>query len=117
MRLLPYSYFVYSNYILNISLFISAIIFYENSNTFTLLSIVSLGLLLINSLSKNKTFPNTQLIPTKFVIFSNFALAIILSFTQYLAGFSNNIYLSGITLIISVLTLFILIITNLQEQI
>ncbi len=117
MNLIPYTYFIYVNWLLFLGLLMSTWVISPSSieiNVF--ITICSIIVLLVLIFSKRKDFPKWHKIPTRIVQLVVFVVSIMVSFSHYFFNVDNN-NLILVLLILPVISLFSLIILNNEEDI
>ncbi len=117
MNLIPYTYFIYINYLLFLGLLtLSWIISPSSVEINVFITVCTIIVLLALIFSKKKDFPKWQKMPTRIVQLIVFVVSIIVSFSHYFFNVDNtNLIL--IVLILPAISLLSLIIVNNEENV
>jgi hypothetical protein len=117
MNLIPYSYFIYLNYLL--AAFLVTLPFIANLNTPAAITVsVLLGVLLffVTASSKDVTIPKTEFISKKIVITFIFAFATLLPFLHFFLPNQSNQFIIWASYFVSGLQFIGLIFSNLKIE-
>ncbi len=116
MNILPFKYFVYLNYLLFSSLLLATWWLLPKVVSFNIfLTVVSLVVLIVLLISKEKNIPNIQLISTRIALLVVFLVSVWLAFAHFFFTVDNS-WLILLTLILPAISLLSLVFVDVSHN-
>jgi len=116
MNILPYRYFVYLNYLLFLGLLLGTWWLLPKVVSFNIfLTVISLVVLIVLLISKEKDVPNIQLISTRITLLVVFVASVWLAFAHFFFMVDNS-WLILLTLILPAVSLLSLVFVDVSHN-